>query len=1047
MPSLGARPRWGALGLLLALGIACAARAQPVVTPSPSAKGAPQSMARVSTAVPEACVLIQPVAGRIRANGDRPSDENERRATDELAREAAKVGGQLVVPWGLGHSLNSVTRYGYAFRCPAQALAAMNGRLVCREGSLALPPTAQEQRWGTIPSSVNRFSDCTIRSVFRFGTKMPRLGVAEYFAYDSEDCAPSDGNDKRSEAACAQKLGATKRTRDNAQTEADGLLAHAVRVKEETLAASASEQAFRKLADAYGKDNAIVSEARNKYRTARLRCQRDDACNTFGDDPVPRGPVGAPRAVSEIEALRDDARYAEAALAAVNAAKAGARQDPGQTMALYAWHAARILFLDMGQVKAARQTLEGVLPTLQRLWQDDQRGVGASFGMAPFHVETAQLANTERTLALARLADGDRAGAVAAFDATCKYGGCAAASPNADYSLQKEQALLELGLGHCPVAAARLSELVRATASGTTRDARWLDASLDLLSAGIVCGKSERAEASFRTLISEDARLNGVNAGESGASAGVTLGRRLAYVLLSWALAKPDERVRRDLALDAVLSLKGNLLTLQREALRRAKPEDAQALSRQLDATYAPLARAGEEAVITLALHPGSGFQWRDNPWRLRKRADALERERARLAAIDGRAAIDAGSKVAASLGAGQPLLEYVRFRPYDFKPDTTARFGADHYAVFVVRRGEAPALFDLGPASTIDQLSDELLNSIQSCSTCPQRGITLGASVQPSSSNPAQALYRALLEPVAKLLGPARDLYIAADAALWRVPFAALEDNAGRVLLDEGYVFRYLPTSRELTRAPAPNPAKSFFALAAPDYGPLVPDRPFQSFKELPNTLTEANALAGLWKTSGPAKVPVDLRLGAQASKQTLLGVSSYGVLHIATHGWFLPSTLPRPLDSSLFLTPELADIAPPMVRTGLALSGANRGLDGTVTALELSTLDLRSTQLVVLSACETGRGEVSSGEGVFGLSRAFLSDGAETVVSSLWNVDDASTRTLMLAYYARLLRREDRVTSLYQAARELRATPAHHAPWFWAPFLVYGRGGPLRL
>lgn len=1047
MSSFSTKIGVSALGLFLGMGFAGVAVAQSTVRARPT-PGAPQpAMARVSKAVPESCVLIRPIAARIEANGDQPNPANEKRATDALAVEAAKVGGQLVVPWGLGHSLDSLTRYGYAFRCSAQA-AASAGNTACREGRIALPPTAQEQLWGTIPSRVDRLSDCTIRPIFRMGTKMPQLGVDEYFAHEAEDCVPSERKDSQALSACTQKLAARKRARSEAQSQAWQMLAHAIRVKEETLAVSSSEQAFGKLADAFGKNNPVVAEARSKYRTARLRCQRDGACNTFGDDPASRGgPVGAPAAVAKIEHLRDEARYAEAVLAAVEAAKAGAFQDPGQTRMLYAWHAARILLLDLGQVKPARTTLEQSIPTLERLWQDEQRGVGASFGMAPFHVDTVQVANAQRTLALARLADGDRAGALVSFEAACRTGGCAPTLASANYSLQKEQALLELGLGRCPAASARLMEMARAAGSGAIRDARWADASLELLTASLVCGKGDHAEASFRALIGEDARLNGLNVGESGASAGSTLGRRLAYVLLSWALEKPSERARVDLALDAVLSFKGNLLTLQRDAVRRAKPDDVRALNGQLEATYASMARANEDAVIALALHPGQRISWRDDPWRLRQRADALERDRARLAGVDASATVDVGAKLARSLSAGQALLEYVRFRPYDFKPDAAVRFGDDHYAAFVVRRGEAPALFDLGPASRIDQLSENLLNSIQSCAACPQRGVTVAARPSSSSANAAQALYRALLDPLAKSLGATRDLYIAADAALWRVPFAALESNAGKVLLDEGYVFRYLPTSQELLRAANSNPARSFFALGAPDYGDVVAGNAFQSFKPLPNTSTEVTTLAELWKTRGPSKVAVDVQVGAQANKRTLLGASSYGVLHVATHGWFLPSSFPRMPDTGFFLTPDSADIAPPMVRAGLALSGANRGLDGTVTALELSTLDLRSTQLVVLSACETGRGEVRSGEGVFGLSRAFLSDGAETVVSSLWNVDDASTRALMLAYYGRLLKNEDRVTSLYQAARELRATPSHSDPWFWAGFLVYGRGGPLRL
>jgi CHAT domain-containing protein len=707
---------------------------------------------------------------------------------------------------------------------------------------------------------------------------------------------------------------------------------------------------------------------------------------------------------------------------------------------------ARIALLDLGQVGLALPTLDEASTKLKTLYEGQQRGVGASFGIQSFHLDSTEVANAFRTLSLGRLASGDRAAATAAFQEVCRFGGCARSLPKLAHSFVKEQATVELALGRCPDALVRLGELERAAAAQERRDARWADTLVELATTSIACGSGGDIAGRFRSAISESARLVGLNAGESGASAGEALSRRLAYTLISWSLADPADAVRRDLALDAVLSLKGNLLGLQRDALRLAKAEDVRALNRKLDATYASLARAGAEAVMAEAVNPNQPYRWTDDPWRLRQRADALERERARLAGVDGSSALGIGQRITQRLAPGQPLLEYVRYRPYDFRTAAQGeRWGAERYAVFVMQNGKPSNLVDLGPAAAIDALSDAWLDKLQACETCPKRGLVLSKAAS-TSGTPAHDLYQALLAPVVASIGTARDVYVGADAAIWRVPFAALEDAAGKVLIDQGYVFRYLPASQELARSPNPTPAKSLFVLGAPEFGRKVEGSVFQRFEPLANTRSEAEDLAKLWKTRVPTS-DVRLLLGAQASKAALLGASSHGVIHVATHGWFLPSASALRADTKLFLTPEPAMIAPPLVRTGLALSGANQGLEGTVTALELSTLDLRATQLVVLSACETGRGEVSAGEGVFGLSRAFLSDGAETVVSTLWSVGDASTRELMSAYYSRLLRGEDRVTSLYGAARELRGKPGRQDPWFWAGFLPYGRGGPLRL
>ena len=175
--------------------------------------------------------------------------------------------------------------------------------------------------------------------------------------------------------------------------------------------------------------------------------------------------------------------------------------------------------------------------------------------------------------------------------------------------------------------------------------------------------------------------------------------------------------------------------------------------------------------------------------------------------------------------------------------------------------------------------------------------------------------------------------------------------------------------------------------------------------------------------------------------------------ILHIATHGFFLED-VPAASDGARALTIVRMDAGAaigipsnPLLRSGLAFTGANlqRAEDnGLVTALEASSLDLWGTRLVVLSACDTGVGEVRSGEGVYGLRRAFVLAGAEALVMSLWKVDDGATRDLMIAYYAGLARGEGRSDALRNA--QLRMIHGSQAdPHFWASFVQYGEGGPL--
>jgi CHAT domain-containing protein len=141
-----------------------------------------------------------------------------------------------------------------------------------------------------------------------------------------------------------------------------------------------------------------------------------------------------------------------------------------------------------------------------------------------------------------------------------------------------------------------------------------------------------------------------------------------------------------------------------------------------------------------------------------------------------------------------------------------------------------------------------------------------------------------------------------------------------------------------------------------------------------------------------------------AQATETVVKSSSNPRILHLATHGFFLkPAPTTQAKDGSRNLPNEN-----PLLRSGLAFSGFNvrqgGGDDGVLTALEITGMDLRGTQLVVLSACETGLGDVQSGEGVYGLRRAFTLAGAQSQVMTLWRVDDNATKDLMVNYYQRL-------------------------------------------
>ncbi len=202
------------------------------------------------------------------------------------------------------------------------------------------------------------------------------------------------------------------------------------------------------------------------------------------------------------------------------------------------------------------------------------------------------------------------------------------------------------------------------------------------------------------------------------------------------------------------------------------------------------------------------------------------------------------------------------------------------------------------------------------------------------------------------------------------------------------------------------------------------------------------------------------------------LKGARSPRILHLATHGFFLADQERDPNQEFRDLGFAAAEpggnsgfgsvlgrlgntrLESPLLRSGLALAGANGWLagrtlpaeaeDGLLTAEDVTGLDPLDTELVVLSACETGLGEIHVGEGVFGLRRSFVLAGAKTLVMSLWKVPDDQTRELMEDFYGRILAGEGRADALRAAQMSLKAK--YPEPLYWGAFICQGEPGPLR-
>ena len=230
--------------------------------------------------------------------------------------------------------------------------------------------------------------------------------------------------------------------------------------------------------------------------------------------------------------------------------------------------------------------------------------------------------------------------------------------------------------------------------------------------------------------------------------------------------------------------------------------------------------------------------------------------------------------------------------------------------------------------------------------------------------------------------------------------------------------------------------------------------------FDPLPASAREAETITTIWRNAHGAVEPRDAsRLSGPTATEAEVKRRAVGarVLHFATHGFFLgglcASALDRPADSRTHDVAAAGSVGEnPLLLAGFALTGANRrhaaGVedeDGILTAEEIASLDLSAVEWAVLSACDTGVGEVRAGEGVFGLRRAFHVAGAQTVIMSLWPVDDEDALRWMTSVYERRFHRGAgtmeavREASLEQLRRRRRAGVSTH-PFYWAAFIAAG-------
>jgi tetratricopeptide (TPR) repeat protein len=606
------------------------------------------------------------------------------------------------------------------------------------------------------------------------------------------------------------------------------------------------------------------------------------------------------------------------------------------------------------------------------------------------------------------------------------------------------------------------------------------------------------AKGDFAQAVTVQSRANSV--GERNLTRNLAIGserQKLTYIALFsketdftlslHSQALPHDPQALDLAFTTLLRRKGRGLDVMADTIgalrRRAAPED-QALFDQLAEARSELA-----ALTLKELGTGKPETYKARLKSLEDKVEELESAlSARSPEFRAQAQPVTLDAVQSALPAGSALVEFAVYTPQDLRNNKN-KLPPRYLAYLLAAQGQ-PKWTDLGKAAPIDRAITSWRKALRD----PRR-----TDVKRLARVVNEKVMRPVLGLAQSRSVKTRRLLVAPDGLLNLVPFAALVDRQGRYLV-ERYSISYLTSGRDLRRSPAQRPDnKDTVIVADPDYdaaGDVIaargqdvgfPPALFGAWRiRLPGVVAKNldDVLpAGLPQSAGsnlnlarihfrPLKGTAGEALAlktilpqatvftrGQATEAALKQLHSPGILHVATHGFFLRDQELKLVGArDLILEPVQSGeasgqlIENPLLRSGLALAGVNlrlgrvdQGDDGVLTALEAAGLDLFGTKLVVLSACDTGVGEVKNGEGVFGLRRALSLAGSETQVMSLWPVSDLGARDLMTEYYKALERGEGRGDGLRRVQLEMIKRKGRRHPFYWASFIQSGEWANL--
>ncbi|HEY8400733.1 MAG TPA: CHAT domain-containing tetratricopeptide repeat protein, partial [Cytophagaceae bacterium] len=292
---------------------------------------------------------------------------------------------------------------------------------------------------------------------------------------------------------------------------------------------------------------------------------------------------------------------------------------------------------------------------------------------------------------------------------------------------------------------------------------------------------------------------------------------------------------------------------------------------------------------------------------------------------------------------------------------------------------------------------------------------------------------YQQYWKKVENSISNKKTIYVSPDGVYNQINLNTLTLPDGRFLVDVKNVVLVTNSKEIIGLKSTTNQSTALTAtlVGFPDYGNKGTITP------LPGTKAEIEALK---KMLASKSYKTTVYTGAEANEEKVKSINAPRILHIATHGFFIKEV--EGAENEKVFGIELAKSKEnPLLRAGLMLAGAEKAIEGTsengiLTAYELMNLLLDNTELVVLSACETGLGDVKNGEGVYGLQRAFQVAGAKSIIMSLWKVNDDATQQLMSSFYKNYLLHNDKQKAFKSAQLELKSK--FKDPYFWGAFVL---------